>query len=85
MAEIIDFNESQKPVVLASTYCMNYKTGDGISHQIELTGDENFTAVCPGCGQEHILEFDDFLRIMGDGCFWGSSVFCPACSEKRGD
>jgi len=85
LKNIINFNESQKPVVLASTYHMNYKTEDGTTHQIELTGDETFTTACPVCGREHTLEFDDFIIVMTDGCVQGVSVFCPACSKKRGD
>lgn len=44
--------------------------------------DENVYTLCPICGKEHMV---DIIGLCEDGNFdlYGTSVYCPECSEEH--
>lgn len=48
-----------------------------------LDGGEYYGTVCPKCGQEIMLEEDEFWEIVKiNGCY-GTNIICTKCSAIR--
>ncbi len=44
--------------------------------------EDNVYTRCPLCGREHAVDLQEILK-GGDADLYGTSVYCPECSERQ--
>lgn len=82
MSKTVNFEEAQKPVILASNYTITHTTDDGKTIVFELDGEEMLETHCPVCGRKHAISLGEALS-GGEFDLYSTHVYCFECSAKR--